>query len=80
MDNWVVVRYVDGDAFALEEFAKVLPVVDFLVELECVVVLVHLDLPLVISGKDFSNEPTVGQVSLGVGDLVSEIQVLQPNV
>ena len=51
MNDWIIVAELNRDILALEEFLKVLPVVNFLIELKAVVVLVHLDILGMVSGK-----------------------------
>ena len=42
MDDWVVVSKVHWDILPFEELLQMLPIVHFLVQLEAVVILVHL--------------------------------------
>ena len=48
MNDGVVVGELDGQVLALEELLEVLPVVHLLIQLEAVVVLIHLDVLRVV--------------------------------
>ena len=49
MDDGVVIGKLNWNVLALEELLKMLPVVHLLVQLEAVVILVHLDFCWVVS-------------------------------
>ena len=55
-----------------------LPIVHLFVKFEAVVELVHLDFFWVVAREDLSVDPAVGQVALRVGDLVREVERLDP--
>ena len=78
MDNWLVLSLRQDDILALEEAIQVLPVVQLLIQLETVVKLVHLKLLRVVAREDLGVDPSVGQVALGIGDLVRQIKRLDP--
>ena len=48
MNDGVVVGELDGQVLALEELLEMLPVVHLLIQLEAVVVLIHLDVLRVV--------------------------------
>lgn len=62
----------------LQELVEVLPVVGLAGKLETVVVLVHLDFLGVVAGEDLGVDPSIGQVTLRVRDLVRQIQRVDP--
>ena len=74
MNNWFVLRLSENDLLLLEELVEVLPVVHLLLQLETVVKLVHLDFLGVVTGKDLGVDPAIGQVTLRVRDLVSQVE------
>ena len=49
MNDWVIVSELHRDVLAFEELLQMLPIVHLLVQLEAVVVLVHLDVCWVVS-------------------------------
>lgn len=51
-----------------------LPVVLFLFQLEAVVELVHLDLIGEVARQDLSDDPAVAEVTLGVRNLIGQVQ------
>jgi len=94
VNDRVIVWEVHGKALPFEEFLQMLPIVHLLIQLEAVVILIHLDIlrvvPIVIGllmrgksgipGQDLCIEPAIGEVSLGVGYFIGEVQALEPNV
>ena len=70
MHNWVPVGKGEPHVSLFEKLLKVLPIVLLLVQLEPVIVLIHLYLIRIVSGQDFGKDPAVGEVSLGVDYLV----------
>jgi hypothetical protein len=96
MDDWVVVGKLHWNVLAFEELLQMLPIVHLLVQLEAVVILVHLDFCWVVSrttiysdchyikyilpGKDLCIEPSVAEVPLGVRNFIGQVQTLKPNV
>lgn len=74
MDNCIVVLDSDVKAFPLAEFAEVNPIVRFFVQLKSVIKLVHLNLGGVESLQNLSENPSIGQVTFGIGDLVRQIE------
>jgi hypothetical protein len=52
----------------------VLPVVAFLVKFETVIILIHLNFFRIVSRQNFSIDPAIGEVTLGVLDFVSQIE------
>lgn len=80
MNDGVVVCKLHWNVLALEELLKMLPVVHLLVQLEAVVILVHLDFCWVVSGKDLCIEPSIAEVPLGVRNFIGQVQTLKPNV
>lgn len=80
MHHWIPIGVCNGQVFSLEHLLHVFPVVAFLVELETVIILVHLNFLRVVPIEDFSINPAIGKVTLGVLDFVSQIQGLKPNV
>ena len=49
MNDWVVIGKLHWNVLAFEELMQMLPIVHFLVQLEAVVILVHLDFCWVVS-------------------------------
>lgn len=80
MDDRVVVFELNWDALLVEEFLEMLPVVDFLVELEAIVILVHLDIVHMVPREDLGKDPAIRQVPLWVLDFVGEVEGLEPQV
>ena len=80
MNHWVVVGKFNFEAFALEKLLEVLPVVNFLVELEPIVELVHFNFLGVVPTEDLSVDPAIGEISLGILNFVGEVQTLDPHV
>ena len=78
MDDWLILSLRQDDILALKEAIQVLPVVQLLIQLKTVVKLVHLKLLGVVATQDLGVDPSVGQIALGVGDLVSQIKRLDP--
>ena len=78
VDDGVVFMEGDRHILLLEELGEVFPVVLLLLKLEAVVELIHLDLVWVVSGHNLCEDPTVAKVSLWVGDLVSQVERLDP--
>jgi len=70
VDYGVVFLESDGNVFLLEELGEVLPVVLLLFKLETVVELIHLNVVWVIARQNLGKHPAVGQISLGVRNLV----------
>ena len=54
------------------------PVIHFALKLEAVVKLVHLDLLRVVARQNLGVNPSVGEITLGVVDLVGQIKGLDP--
>ena len=74
MYYWLVVFDCNVNFLTLVELAEVNPVVLLLFKLEAVIELVHLDIVGVIALEDFGKDPTVGQITLWVGDFVGEVK------
>jgi hypothetical protein len=49
MNDWVIVSELHGDVLAFKELLQMLPIVHLLVQLEAVVILIHLDVCGVVS-------------------------------
>lgn len=69
----VVVFEGDIDLFQFHEFRQVCPVVRLAIQFEAVVELVHLDGLRIVSAENFSVYPAIGQVTLGIGNLVGQV-------
>ena len=80
VDHWLEVSHCYVDAASLAEFAEVNPVILFLLKLETVIKLIHLDVVGKVALQDLSDEPSVAQVALRVGDLVGQVEGLDPLV
>lgn len=80
VDDRLVILDSDVDVLAAEELAEVDPVVLLLLELEAVIKLVHLNFVGVVALEDLREDPAVGEITLGVGDLVGEVERLDPDV
>ena len=68
--DWLVLSACQDNLLFLEEFVKVLPVVELLVQFEAVIKLVHFELLGVVAAQDLGIDPAVRKVTLGVRDLV----------
>lgn len=76
MNDRVVVSKLHWNVLAFEELMQMLPIVHLLVQLEAVVVLVHLNVCRVVSGKDLCIEPSIAEVPLGVRNFIGQVQTL----
>ena len=70
----------DWNLISLEKGCQELPIILLLVQLEAIVKLIHLQLVWVVAAEDFCNDPTIGQISLWVGDLVGQVERLDPEL
>ena len=78
VDDRVVVFEGDIDLLSFHELGQMVPVVHLLVKFESVVELVHLDTFRIVSLENLSVDPTVREITLWVGDLVSQVKRLEP--
>ena len=78
--NRIPIILSDRQVLPLEELLQMLPVVPLPVKFETVIILVHFNLLGVVPAQDFSEQPSVGEVTLGVMDLVGQVQSLQPHI
>lgn len=80
MDDRFEVPDSNVKMFALAELGKVNPVILFLFKFETVIILVHFNVVGVVALKDFSEDPSIGQVTFWIGDLVGQVERLDPLV
>lgn len=74
VNDRVVILNGDIEAFALAEFAQVNPVVCLFFQLKAIVKLVHLNFVGIEALEDLSEDPTVGEVTFGISDLVGHVK------
>ena len=74
MNDGLVLSWGQNHVLFLQKLVQVLPVVKLLVKFEAVVKLVHLELLGVVTAKDLSVNPPIGQVTLWVRNLVRQVQ------
>ena len=74
MDHRFILSLSEDDILTLQETVEMLPVVQFLLELEAVVKLVHLELFRVVARQDLSVHPSIGEITLWISDLVGQVE------
>ena len=74
VNDGLVLGLGQDHVFFLQELVQVLPVVKLHVKFEAVVKLVHLELLGVVAAEDLGVNPSIGQVTFRVRNLVRQVQ------